>query len=588
MAKARMSGKKKAGKKTTRKAGKKAGKKAPKKAPGKASTPGAVPSLPVAGGRLIPPPHGVTVRMYRQGFGDCYLLAFGDGDGGAPRYMLIDCGLVMSSASRSEKLGAVINDVVLATGGTPNGDKAATVKGSIDVLVTTHEHYDHVAGFIVPADPAAKGEGKKPGRLATSITVGAVWAAWTEDPKDGLANSLRAKFEKHVQALHAAKQGFGAAARAKVDRELGFYGAISSGGGAGGGLAASGASFSVETDRAMDIARSLGATVSYLKPGQLAPWPGGGGAGGVRMYVLGPPRNLSVLKKGDPVAGEGYSLGLAGSAEAMMGAAAGGGAGVDEVNRPFESWLQVDETRARGSEFFRRTYFGGEGATRWSAPAWRRLDVDAETDAAGLALQLSTSTNNTSLVLAIELPATGKVLLFAADAQAGNWRSWWDQPKGERDDQATGGGPLSWTLPAGVRSRLDHDGDGKVGIAEVLRATSLYKVGHHASHNGTLREMGLEKMKGADFAVMISVDGEDAKASGWPSIPEPHLIARLHELAGGRVLTSDRTSTAPDPKSPPAGASAAAWKAFCGRVKPGPREEVLGGPLYYDYTVEDA
>jgi LacI family transcriptional regulator len=45
-------------------------------------------------------------------------------------------------------------------------------------------------------------------------------------------------------------------------------------------------------------------------------------------------------------------------------------------------------------------------------------------------------------VLAIELVASGKVLLFAADAQSGNWASWgsvgWDQPGVSTDDLAVG------------------------------------------------------------------------------------------------------------------------------------------------------
>ena len=41
-----------------------------------------------------------------------------------------------------------------------------------------------------------------------------------------------------------------------------------------------------------------------------------------------------------------------------------------------------------------------------------------------LALQLDSDTNNTSLVLAIELIASGRVLLFPGDAQVGNWLSW--------------------------------------------------------------------------------------------------------------------------------------------------------------------
>ena len=38
------------------------------------------------------PDSGVTVRMYRPGFGDCFLLAFRKRDGD-PFYMMIDCGV---------------------------------------------------------------------------------------------------------------------------------------------------------------------------------------------------------------------------------------------------------------------------------------------------------------------------------------------------------------------------------------------------------------------------------------------------------------------------------------------------------------
>src|SRR5687768_2131673 len=56
--------------------------------------------------------------------------------------------------------------------------------------------------------------------------------------------------------------------------------------------------------------------------------------------------------------------------------------------------------------------------------AWRRIDDDWLDSAGEFALQLDSYTNNTSLAMAIELKGTGKVLLFVADAQAGNWISW--------------------------------------------------------------------------------------------------------------------------------------------------------------------
>ena len=42
------------------------------------------------------------------------------------------------------------------------------------MLVVTHEHWDHVSGFVQARDAA------RPDKL----TVGEVWLAWTEKPDD--------------------------------------------------------------------------------------------------------------------------------------------------------------------------------------------------------------------------------------------------------------------------------------------------------------------------------------------------------------------------------------------------------------------
>ena len=57
---------------------------------------------------------------------------------------------------------------------------------------------------------------------------------------------------------------------------------------------------------------------------------------------------------------------------------------------------------------------------------WRRIDNEWLYSAETLALKLNTGINNTSLVLAFELPKSRKVLFFAGDAQRGNWISWKD------------------------------------------------------------------------------------------------------------------------------------------------------------------
>ena len=123
-------------------------------------------------------------------------------------------------------------------------------------------------------------------------------------------------------------------------------------------------------------------------------------------------------------------------------------------------------------------------------------------------------TNNTSLVLAIELVDSGDVLLFAADAQVGNWLSW------QR---------CSWQV-----------GNETVTGTDLLKRTVFYKVGHHGSLNATLKEKGIQLMERLKVAV-CPVDHEMAVKKGWGQLPLPSLIAALEAAAraGGSVLRTD-------------------------------------------------
>ena len=63
---------------------------------------------------------------------------------------------------------------------------------------------------------------------------------------------------------------------------------------------------------------------------------------------------------------------------------------------------------------------------------------------------------------------------------------------------------------------------------------------HHASHNATVRELGLELMTSPDLVAMIPVDRAVAvnKKPVW-DMPARPLYRRLIEKARGRVLRSD-------------------------------------------------
>jgi hypothetical protein len=190
--------------------------------------------------------------------------------------------------------------------------------------------------------------------------------------------------------------------------------------------------------------------------------------------------------------------------------------------------------------FFRRHYFGG---MRWQAqePAFRSRQIeedwlganwldrywpsDTNRDGDTLlrpddAIQLNMEVDNTSLALAIELSPGGKVLLFPGDAQVGNW--------------------LSWHAPNMQWPRSD-DPDNPVTAADLLRRTVLYKVGHYAGRNATLRQKGLELMESSELTALIAIDEDVARTlKGTGSMLFPPLLDRLQEKTGGRLLRSDK------------------------------------------------
>ncbi|MGE0726247.1 MAG: hypothetical protein AB7O45_17875, partial [Alphaproteobacteria bacterium] len=109
--------------------------------------------------------HRVRVRMYRQGLGDCFLVTL-PRDDKPPFRMLIDCGLFLGSRNQDETMRKVVADV------------AADCGGKLDLLVATHEHWDHLSGFV-----QAQAE-------FTAIEVGETWLGWTENRDDPKVRDL--------------------------------------------------------------------------------------------------------------------------------------------------------------------------------------------------------------------------------------------------------------------------------------------------------------------------------------------------------------------------------------------------------------
>jgi beta-lactamase superfamily II metal-dependent hydrolase len=198
------------------------------------------------------------------------------------------------------------------------------------------------------------------------------------------------------------------------------------------------------------------------------------GIQGLVVKSLGPPKEEKFLKKMNPPQAERWGL-----------AAEGGANGAERSVAPFDSRRAPD-----GS------YWSREETGVFSDQERKRFR-DHMSDALDLAFALEDAVNNTSLSLLFLFRGQG--LLMPGDAQWGNWSYWL----------------------------------GEQVAPELLEQVTLYKVGHHGSHNATPRSL-IEKLPQRS-AVMVPTQHDGP----FPTIPEPKLIAALTARSGGRIVASD-------------------------------------------------
>jgi hypothetical protein len=418
--------------------------------------------------------------------------------------VLIDCGVLVGTAEAMTRIVEHVRDTV--RDGKPKG------KARIDVVVATHEHKDHLSGFNQARDVFTR-----------DFDFGSVWLGWTENLTKAQIKKIKDAKKKVALMLRAALSsplaGAADAPLGGIDSLLAF----------GEDDDTTGARTIAEALEYLKLRGKDAGDLRYLEPGtgpiELK------GLEGVRVFVLGPPRDPILLKgsevteadtKNDVI----YHLSRTGEVGVeALGAAVSMMPGPDgDRYYPFAAEHRIP----RGS----RDFAGIQAfvARTYDHPAqeWRRIDRDWLMAFGQLALDLDNDTNNTSLVLAFEFVDTREVLLFVGDAQVGNWKSW----ASERFD-----------IPGRPTPMPAHD---------LLARTVFYKVGHHCSHNATLKKGGLELMQHDDLVAFIPLDRTTAKAQGkkdergvpkgW-DMPAAPLFKALNERARKRVVISDLKET---------------------------------------------
>jgi hypothetical protein len=461
----------------------------------------------------------VTVRMFCQGLGDCFLITIPQ-NGARPYSILIDFGVALGTPSA---------DVIMRQAA---AKIAQLTQGVIDLVVLTHEHWDHVSGFVL----AAK-------ELKAQLKFKHLWVAWTEKHGDPLADALRKEFAKAKLALARAFQAattLRGVDETNVRRLEALEGVLAFGGPAaakkktannaqGGGTVSDAMALPHELVKE----KTTPSAVDYLRPGTCLALPGATGhAGAVTAFVLGPPYDRTKLaqmnpsekkdeayekKKGDaPGIGINWTWMASAMSDTVAPATfAGDRAEAANLERslPFDRSLRMSLAAADRNASF-ASYF-----SRAADHRWRRIDGDwLVSGAQRLSLKMDNYTNNTCLALALELPASKQVLLFPADAQAGNWRSWHDQQY-ETPDKRT------------------------LSAADLLAQTVLYKVGHHGSHNATLKAKGLELMTHPDLVAMLPVEADGVTRLRYGQMPLKSLVKALREKTDGRILRLDEKWT---------------------------------------------
>jgi len=339
---------------------------------------------------------------------------------------------------------------------------AADCGNKLALVIMTHRHADHISGFGTCSD------------IFSQITVDRVWMPWFENPDDKVA----AKIQQNLAAM-ASQLSSRLAARGGP--ESGPFVAMVDN--ITGGLAVAGGT---GNQKALDVLHNGFQNKpehDYYKAGDPVKLPQDLVDAGFSAQILGPPSDPQLITQ------------LTNTADQYLANA-----------------MQEDDGAAKTfpPAFQQKTYpdhafkFFGAGKVKAMINGMRPDVLAARAQAADKTL------NNQSLVILFSFK--GKNLLFAGDAQWGNWENF---------------------LYGGAFGTPGHTQMTKQAT-EILNNIDFYKVGHHGSRNATPKDAVAAMMR-AGCVCMCST-----QLHAYNEVPREPLLQALRDRMDGQVARSDQ------------------------------------------------
>jgi beta-lactamase superfamily II metal-dependent hydrolase len=420
----------------------------------------------------------LRVRMYRVGFGDFFLVTIPSNDG--PQHILIDCGVTNGRTGKGD-IGTIKAAVA---------DMARETKSKLALIIVTHRHMDHIIGF------------SRCGEVFKEFKVEAIWMPYWETEYDAqIANfqseltSLAVDVQSHL-ALAAGDTTAGDEMLAMLENATGNVLGVA---GTGGGTNAQSLAL---------LKHGLGVQPKYYCKGDTAELPKALVDAGLTAEILGPPpkdatvfMRLKDLKKG---VGQ------------YLQAAEGGDD--SKIFRPFSESCKGAASDYPASAFRewapRAPNVAPDFSKSYSASLEKAVQAAQPSVLLTAVKKLDDFLNNQSLVVLFTY--RGKKLLFAGDAQAGNWEYWLYD------------GAKPTTTPG---DKLGNEG------ANVLGELAFYKVGHHGSTNAT-PIVAVENINPGFAAMCSTQENSFGSVANNSEVPRQPLIQALRKK-GSVVCSND-------------------------------------------------